>query len=790
MKADAERARPLSARELLVHALLLVALLACAFPGAFFKGRLVSSADMIFELHPWDRYRPEGYDGPQNRLLFDPLISFRPDNLLIQEAVRHGEWPLWNTLEYGGMPLLANHQTALFYPPRLIVPFLDVDLAMHLLVLFRLWLCGITAYVCTRLLRMSIPGARFFSVAWMLATFNLLWCYHPLPDVSCWLPVLFVGVEFVLEGRYRRGFSAMVFGAVLILFAGHPESCFAFCEGLGLYFLARLILERRWGRRLWAPVAVCAGAWTLALLVYAVQVIPFLEYLVNSYTYSVRSGEGHHAAFPAGALVTFWVPRFFGTTADGTFYDLSKWNSNIMCAQYPGMAVWCGIMLLLARRGKAGAAPTEGPGARVPALVITTVFFVLLSFDFPTLSWVHRLPLLSSMQEIYHVCFAHFALPMLGAIGLERWFSRPRRLRGLAWIAPLAVAVAILVTVLYRFNAGMLNMCGVAHYVQIQILIVALFAAAACVILAVSCFSSRPRLFYALLTVCVAADLLVNMRGMLPTMARDQIFPETKLTTFLEGVPRPARIGVAEGSVESGAISNYGIEEWLGYDGLFPERPIRFQKELGPDVWNAMEPVYSIQYYLHEPKYDPKFPLEELLEKGDMAYVDTLDGREIYKNRRAFPRAFLAAGIEVIPDADALFERMLSDDFDPRRTVAIQVAPKGELPHAAADGALAALGTADIAEYRPTHIRIDVDAAERAVLVLSDSYYPGWQARIDGEPAEVFPAYYAFRGVVVPAGQHTVEFSYFPWSLRIGLAISTLALIAGLVGGIGLMRRQ
>ena len=50
---------------------------------------------------------------------------------------------------------------------------------------------------------------------------------------------------------------------------------------------------------------------------------------------------------------------------------------------------------------------------------------------------------------------------------------------------------------------------------------------------------------------------------------------------------------------------------------------------------------------------------------------------------------------------------------------------------------------------------------------------------IDGKAGELFPAYYAFRGVLVPAGRHTVEYTYFPLSLRIGLAVSTAALLAG-----------
>ena len=74
--------------------------------------------------------------------------------------------------------------------------------------------------------------------------------------------------------------------------------------------------------------------------------------------------------------------------------------------------------------------------------------------------------------------------------------------------------------------------------------------------------------------------------------------------------------------------------------------------------------------------------------------------------------------------------------------------------------------------------------------MLSDAYYPDWDVRIDGERAEIFPAYYVFRGVVVPDGQHTVEFSYFPTSLSIGLLISTAAMLAGAYSAARMLQKQ
>jgi uncharacterized membrane protein YfhO len=71
---------------------------------------------------------------------------------------------------------------------------------------------------------------------------------------------------------------------------------------------------------------------------------------------------------------------------------------------------------------------------------------------------------------------------------------------------------------------------------------------------------------------------------------------------------------------------------------------------------------------------------------------------------------------------------------------------------------------------------VDVRCTTRCVLITSDTPYPGWSARIDGTPAPLFTADYAFRGVAVPAGQHRVTFAFFPWSTLAGTLITLVAL--------------
>jgi hypothetical protein len=119
-------------------------------------------------------------------------------------------------------------------------------------------------------------------------------------------------------------------------------------------------------------------------------------------------------------------------------------------------------------------------------------------------------------------------------------------------------------------------------------------------------------------------------------------------------------------------------------------------------------------------------------------------------------------------------------EFDPRRTALLEVRPD-ELPPLPG-GALAPESTAKVVSYEPNRLAIETSAPTPTVLVVSEIFYPGWAATIDGQPARISLADFLLRGVALPVGQHRVEMRYVAPAARIGAIISvlTLALLAGL----------
>jgi uncharacterized membrane protein YfhO len=83
---------------------------------------------------------------------------------------------------------------------------------------------------------------------------------------------------------------------------------------------------------------------------------------------------------------------------------------------------------------------------------------------------------------------------------------------------------------------------------------------------------------------------------------------------------------------------------------------------------------------------------------------------------------------------------------------------------------------------------VETESADDALLVLTDTYYPGWRAKVDGSDAEILRADYVFRAVVLPAGNHTVEFEFKPRSFLFGAALSCLGGLIWLGWALALLR--
>ena len=156
-----------------------------------------------------------------------------------------------------------------------------------------------------------------------------------------------------------------------------------------------------------------------------------------------------------------------------------------------------------------------------------------------------------------------------------------------------------------------------------------------------------------------------------------------------------------------------------------------------------------------------------------------LGDAKIYEHRSALPRAFIVGRVRLASDDEAELELLRPPDFDARREAVVS-----EAEWRASGGGTTELGAsaeAVVVEYRPERVVVETHLASPGLLVLSDAFYPGWRALVDGQESPILRVDHAFRGVRLEAGWHRVEFVYQPTSLRVGLAISGATAVAAMV---------
>jgi membrane protein YfhO len=149
----------------------------------------------------------------------------------------------------------------------------------------------------------------------------------------------------------------------------------------------------------------------------------------------------------------------------------------------------------------------------------------------------------------------------------------------------------------------------------------------------------------------------------------------------------------------------------------------------------------------------------------------------ILRNQRVLPRAWLVTEAEAVDGEEALrrIRGESTQPFDPRRTALLEV-NVNELP-ALPGGVVRPGSTARISSYEPNRLVIETNAPTPTVLVVSEMFYPGWVAIVDGLPVDIKLADYLLRGVALQSGQHRVEMRYTAPAARIGAIISGITLL-------------
>jgi hypothetical protein len=738
------------------------------------------------------------------------------------QALKSGTLPLWNPYLWGGAPFAADIQASFFYPVNLLYFGLAPEITYRgvmLLAVFHIWLAGAGMYLFLKSLlpppaASRLPGAPALlgALAFMFSDYFIVHFGNlNLIAQAAWLPFIFLFYHRSLAER-RPGLAvwAGVFLAVAAS-AGHIQPVLFIVLALGwdlLYHLTadwagRRASEAGQGRSIWPRLASLAVTLAVGLGLAACVLLPAYEMTGYTLRADYDYAQASRYSLAPAQLVGLVVPSFFGRDPAvhwGLWDRVEVGYAGVLTLLLAAFALLIGPRsrpLPPMAQGRTSSENLE-VGSKVPPspqpspskvegdaspyrFASLAIFGLLLALGgYAALhGWLYWLvPGLGSMRAPARSVFLlDFGLAALAALGLEALLYAPREaldraLTRLLRAAPWVIGAVILFALPLAFYAV------ITSQDKDPVIFARVSAAANGLVFFAGLLVAGTGLFYlrrresarpAVVGVLAVGLLFFDLAslGSNVDVGRDdptRNFDHPAALEFLKSDASLYRIDTRtdvwhlwqpDTSLLNGLFDVGGLENPLNladYDRYWAGIPSRSSSLY--DFLNAKYVIAAKDVTLDWDKFAPVFD-------GDPAV-------NVYLNRRALPRALIVHQAIAAPDHEAAFAALHAPGFDPATTVVIE---GGEpLDVTTPSGAV----TIGLAAFSLNEIRVNVNTPADAYLVLSEVWYPGWRATVDGQPAPVLRANYAFRAVRLGPGQHQVQLTFAPMSWTAGLAVSGL----------------
>lgn len=719
-----------------------------------------------------------------------PLLQFYPWRSFAVSEYLSGSVPLWNPYAGFGMPLAANLQSGVFYPLNAVYLVLPIERAQTVSLVLHVIIAGLTAYGMCRSLGCSRLAAATGGVTFMFSGFVVAQGnFHNITSVLAWLPAIIWAVNAVVGAsgaRDRaRAVGALAGATALLLTGGFIQYAYYGLVAAGVFGAARLWPWLPQWRATVTRGRPLAAAVALGMGLAAVQLGPTLELTLHSVR---RAGLGFDDATSAslwpGLLLTTVLPGLFGSQAT------NDWRAP--GTPYEGVLFLGALPLiaaLLARRSGL-------PNLRVFAGLAAAGLFLALGKHnplFPMLfDWVPGLSLFHAPARFaLWYLLGMTVLTAMGVHAVQAGLVSVRRPGSLALAAGLPLAVLGASLGVWGSASPWLATAGTALTGG------GLWLAGAGALLL-----ARPRLSGNTWGLAAAGYAALNLY-----VLGHGLTPGTDAKVYTAPLPAELRRLQALAGLDRTWTSDAGYiaaqQFYLNFSGFWITEADRLL-----EMRDRMLPNYGTALGIHEVhNYDPlklsrptmlqgvvqangfPAPLLDLmgvryLPEGNGVRLRGLVNRAVLgaptflERTTALPRAFVVPGAVRVSSAGDALTAVTTEGFDLQRSAVLEMPQSGF--YRRSEGFRPAI----IREYAHQRLVVAADGGSGGgVLVLTDAYYPGWRATVDGADATIYPANYAFRGVLLPPGQHVVEFTYQPMSFAAGLAVTgiSLLLLAGLL---------
>jgi hypothetical protein len=721
----------------------------------------------------------------------DFIYQFYPFRNFLAVSLSEGEIPLWNPYTFGGMPFAPDIQAAVFYLPNiLLVPFVSAGkLSVWTLEMFTIahvYLAGVAMYYCAKGFGLSRIGATFAALVYMLSGFAIVHAIHLVMIVQlAWFPLIVLLFKKTME---EFSLTAMVLSGcclALSMLGGHPQFILYFFFFLFIYFLfefVHAIREYGFSLRVIKMSSLAAGVILIAIGISAIQLLPTFQLADLSVRAEINYEKSLEGQLYWQQLLTLLIPKFFGTAnhlqAENPirYWGPQNYWSFWETCSYLGICAFALSLFAMKQFRQNRFVKFFALYALFAVLYALGDNFILHKFFYNVVPGFDKFRSIGRWS-----LFFTFSAAITGGLGLQQLFSSEKNKEKmfqwiLAGIAGFVIIVAILVNgnsldtlLVQQLQTGAFKTAQLEYTFPLAVktatsqttnaLIVVLFS---CTILFFVWKKKLPLRFGAIL-ILVMQFLDMSVFGF--AQNNGKINPEeyfTQRATLVSQLKEEAkqdyfRINSRNRSTtlfdrNQGMLDNIFLME--GYTPLALQR-------IFPPAKNVEQ-----SFQLMNVKYRLQLDTVRAGNQLRQAMRFAIDSMQL-------PRAFFVYDSRIFSSAAQESIFLCSDEFEPRVMITLSEKPAEQIP----DKSPTMQWSAAIQTYTNNSIAVKVNTPKKGFLVLSEIFYPGWNAYIDGTQTPVYRADWSLRACIVDAGEHTVEMKFEPQPMYSGMKISLATLL-------------
>lgn len=740
------------------------------------QGLILLPLDLLIGKYtPW--YSP-GTILLKNPYMQDSIIQLFPWRHLTFDSLIQGIIPLWNPYQFLGMPFMANLKSMVFYPLNLLF-FTGEITSWNILLFLQIFLGMLFSYYLAKDFKLKALPSIFTSLAFGLNSYMMgLLEFGSDAHTIIWWPLIILFIKRYLEKKQTKNLFFLSFTLACSILAGQLQY-------LGYFLFIIIAFSIFYGRILKVQKSEYIKllmSLVLGFGICAIQLIPSIELFSNSHR-GLLSPAQNHEIYSRGLVFPYEHFRLFSPDLFGNPVTGDEISGYIETSGYFGIIplFFTIFAIIFARKNKF-------------VIFFTYVFIVSLLLSLKgigDLLYMLKIPLITSGSGNRIFTILLFSGTLLSGFGLTEFIESKNKKKQYISVLSFLIFYILAIGLFISFIKGSRESINIIlQHIQFSSIILCIFILGSIFYffsLTLKKHAKYVKLLFLIFILGITFFDLFRLGYRFLTFSNIKfLYPQTKVVEFLKDT-QFKNLGRSYGLIEPELGSYLKLNTIETYNPLYLLRTSKLLQSLqnipinklssdnkyllsnsGGNLKNTLD-IMGVTYIIASiddnpaTKYFNSNKYEQELKK---IYSD--DKYAVFLNQKVYPRFGLYYQDTIIKNETDILNSLSKNKIDLRSNVILEE----KLPFTLQKGT----GSVKLISSTLNSQIFEASSSKPAIFYISDTYFPGWTAKVNNRNTKIYRANYNFRAVPIPAGRAVVEFTYLPQSFIIGIWVSILSL--------------